>query len=137
MLFYELSQIEFYFDINQLDVNDVASHPSFRSINFYPVGGGFDFWTSSPTGHWGRYNPDEKYLTISCPMHDSTYRTLLGLGFTPQQILFAKKKFHEPDDEDPVYTLKVGDRVYTVGFGRSEQFLGNGIGIDTAVIGWE
>ena len=134
VVFYNLSKVEVYFDINQLDVNNVASHPAFSEINPYPAGGAFDFWT--PSGHWGRYHGG-KYLKISCAMYDSTYKTLLGLGFTHWQILTAKKEFIEPNDGDPNHKLKVEDRIYSVSFGRFEQNLGNGIGIDRAVIGWD
>ena len=134
ILFYHLSTIEFYFDVNKLNVENMASHPQIFMEKFYPNG---DFNCRTPSGHWGRYHHAEKVLVISCPMHDSTFKTLMGLGFTPLQILFAKKEFHDPDDEDPVYELKVGDRIYTVGFGRIEQFLGNGIGIDRAGISWD
>ena len=137
LVLYDFSRVEVYFDINKLDVNDVASHPSFSEINPYPAEGGyFDFWTLSPTGHWGRYRGG-KYLNISCAMYDSTYKTLLGLGFTHWQILTAKKEFTEPNDGDPDHKLKVGDRIYAVSFGRFEQNLGNGIGIDRAAISWD
>ncbi len=135
LVLYDFSRVEVYFDINRLDVNDVASHPSFSLINLYPVGGGFDFWT--PAGYWGRYRPEEKIVKISCAMYDSTYKTLLGLGFTHWQILTAKKEFIEPNDGDPNHKLKVGGRIYSVSFGRFEQNLGNGIGIDRAVISWD
>ena len=134
LVLYDFSRVEVYFDINRLDVNDVASHPSFNLIDLYPVGGGFDFGT--PSGHWGRYHGG-KYLKISCAMYNSTYKTLLGLGFTHGQILTAKKEFIEPNDGDPNHKLKVGDRLYSVSFGRFEQNLGNGIGIDRAVISWD
>ena len=133
--FYNLSKVEVYFNINQLDVNNIASHPAFSHIESDPVGGGFDFRT--PSGHWGRCVPKKKNFRISCPMYDSTYKTLKGLGFTHWQILTAKKKFTEPNDGDPGYKLRVEDRIYAVSFGRFEQHLGNGIGIDHVAISWD
>jgi len=134
-VFYDFSRVEVYFDINQLDVNDVASHPAFSGIHPYPYNGVyFDF--STPSGHWGHYEGGN-YLKITGAMYDSTYKTLLGLGFTHWQILTAKKEFVEPNDGDPHHELKVGDRVYTVLFGRFEQNLGNGIGIDRVAISWD
>ncbi|MYE87983.1 hypothetical protein F4X33_03175 [Candidatus Poribacteria bacterium] len=134
VVFHNFSKVEVHFDINKLDVDNVASHPQIRVDTFNPVGGGFTY--STPSGHWGRYNHRDKLLKISCSMHDSTYITLRSLGFKHWQILSAKKERLNPDDEDPNYKLKVGGRIYSVVFGRFEQHLGNGIGIDRATIGW-
>lgn len=127
-MLYRFSQVEVIFDVNLLDVDDVASHPHITGIEFSPNGKAFTFRTLSGTP--GRYYPgEEPSIVVGCRMREE-YQTFRSLGFTHWQILTARR--FEPNR----YRVKVG-RIYEVNFSRFEQSQGHGTGIDDAGILWK
>ena len=126
-LLYKFSTVEIIFDVNRLDVENVAAHPHIRVDKFNPVGCGFTFTT--PAGTYGRYSDIDNHVQVGCMMYEN-YHTFRSLGFTHWQILSAKQ--FEPNR----YRVQVG-RIYEVNFSRFEQSLGHGRGIDGATIRWK
>lgn len=124
---YKFSQVEVIFDVNRLDVDNVASHPDITNLQFSPDGTAFTFRTLSGTP--GSYYPDIPNVVVGCLMREE-YQTFRSLGFTYWQILTARR--FEPNR----YRVKVG-RIYEVNFSRFEQSQGHGRGIDDAAILWK
>ena len=131
--------VEVVFDMNKFDPNtDLREHPD---IHWAPPA-----WTNSAQYRtregWILYYPHAKLIRISTPMHETPYETLLCLGFTPEQILSAKR-MPDPSGHPPYsYEIKTHQRAYRVELSRFEEYLGgpdflHGRGVDSVSIYWD
>lgn len=129
--------VEVVFDMNAFDPNtDLREHPDIHRAP--PV------WTGSPqygthAGNYVLYYPHAKHIRISTPMHETPYETLLCLGFTPKQILSAKRI---PSQHRYGYEIKTHQRTYRVHLSHFEEWLGgpdflHGRGTDAVFVYWD
>ena len=131
--------VEAVFDMNAFDPNtDLREHPDIHRAP--PV------WTNSP--QYGTregyvlYYPASKHIRISTPMHDTPYETLLCLGFTPEQILSAKRIPSRFEGNPHSYEIKTHHRRYKVYLSYFEEWLGgpdflHGRGADSVRVNWD
>lgn len=132
--------VEVVFDMNAFDPNtDLREHPDIHRAP--PV------WTGSPQygtheGNYVLYYPHAKHIRISTPMHEKPYETLLCLGFTPEQILSAKRLPNQAPGIPYSYDIKTHQRTYRVHLSHFEEWLGgpaftHGRGADAVHIYWD
>ncbi len=131
--------VEVVFDMNAFDPNeDLREHPD---IHWAPP-----VWTTSPQYRTREgyilYYPHAKVIRISTPMHDTPYETLLCLGFTPEQILSAKRIATQSQDTPYGYEIKTHQRTYRAYLSHFEEWLGgpdflHGRGADCVFLYWD
>ena len=129
------TSIEIVFDINKLDLNNARGHPdiAYAPPLHYP---GEPLVFSTKGGYPVRFFLLGKQLDIGCPMYNTVYETLMCIGFTPEQILSAKRISTD------VYEISTPARTYKAHLSRFEEYLGgpkflHGRGYDTVVLYWD